>query len=143
MKNRFSPLVFVTILFMLLYTQNVSAQNNAYKVVFDITSSDSTDYQSLIRWLNGISKSNSNAQMEVVFYGRSLPMVTMGKSGVAEEVQELAKNKNISFRVCEIAMKRHQLTKSDLLPGVETVPDGIAEIVQRQTEGWGYIKAGR
>ena len=143
MKNRFSPLVFVTILFMLLYTQNVSAQNNAYKVVFDITSSDSTDYQSLIRWLNGISKSNSNAQMEVVFYGRSLPMVTMGKSGVAEEVEELAKNKNISFRVCEIAMKRHQLTKSDLLPGEETVPDGIAEIVQRQTEGWGYIKAGR
>ena len=143
MKKKFSALVFVTTLFVLLNTQNVAAQNNAYKVVFDITSSDSTDHQSLIRWLNGISKSNPNAQMEVVFYGKSLQMVTMEKSMVAEEVQKLAKNKNISFRVCEMALKRRQLTKSDLLPGVETVPDGIAEIVQRQTEGWGYIKAGR
>ena len=143
MKKQFSVLIFVTTLFVLLHTQNVTAQNNAYKVVFDITSSDSTDHQSLIRWLNGISKSNPNAKMEVVFYGKSLPMVTIGKSVVAEEVQKLAKNKNISFRVCEMALKRYQLTKSDLLPGVETVPDGIAEIVQRQTEGWGYIKAGR
>ena len=143
MKKKFSALVFVTTLIVLLHTQNVAAQNNAYKVVFDITSSDSTDHQSLIRWLNGISKSNPNAQMEVVFYGKSLQMVTMEKSMVAEEVQKLAKNKNISFRVCEMALKRRQLTKSDLLPGVETVPDGIAEIVQRQTEGWGYIKAGR
>ena len=143
MKKQFSVLIFVTTLFVLLHTQNVTAQNNAYKVVFDITSSDSTDHQSLIRWLNGISKSNPNAKMEVVFYGKSLPMVTIGKSAVAEEVQKLAKNKNISFRVCEMALKRYQLTKSDLLPGVEIVPDGIAEIVQRQTEGWGYIKAGR
>lgn len=143
MKKKFSVLVFVTTLFVLFHTQHVTAQNNAYKVVFDITSSDSTDHQSLIRWLNEISKSNPNAQMEVVFYGKSLPMVTTEKSVVAEEVQKLAKNKNISFRVCEMALKRYQLTKSDLLPGVETVPDGIAEIVQRQTEGWGYIKAGR
>ena len=143
MKKKFSALVFVTTLFVLLNTQNVAAQNNAYKVVFDITSSDSTDHQSLIRWLNEISKSNPNALMEVVFYGKSLPMVTTEKSVVAEEVQKLAKNKNISFRVCEMALKRYQLTKSDLLPGVEIVPDGIAEIIQRQTEGWGYIKAGR
>ncbi len=143
MKKQFSALAFVATFFLLLYMKNVSAQNNAYKVVFDITSSDSTDHQSLIRWLTGISKSNPNAQMEVVLYGRSLPMVTTGKSGMADEVQQLAKNKNIAFRVCEIAMKKHQLSKSDLLPGVETVPDAIAEIVQRQTEGWGYIKAGR
>ena len=143
MKNIFSVLAFVIGLFATLYIQNAMAQSNGYKVVFDITSSDSTDHQSLIRWLTGISKSNPDAQMEVVFYGRSLPMVTMRESGVANEIQTLAKNKNISFRVCEIAMKRHQITKSDLLPGVETVPDGIAEIVQRQTEGWGYIKAGR
>jgi hypothetical protein len=38
-------------------------------------------------------------------------------------------------------MKRHQLDKSQLLPGIGTVPDGIYEIVARQSEGWGYIKA--
>ena len=143
MKTKFSILIVALTLFGLSIRQDVKAQTKEYKVVFDLTSGDSTDHQSIIRWLNGISKGNPNAQLEVVFYGRSLDMVTNGKSTVADAVQSLAKNKNISFRVCEMAMKRHGLTKSDFLPGVGTVPDGIAEIVQKQSQGWGYIKAAR
>lgn len=143
MKKKFLVPAIIAALFALLCRQDAVAQNNTYKVVFDLTSPDTADHQSLIRWLNGISKSNANALMEVVFYGQSLPMITAGKSTVADDIQTLAKNKNISFRVCEIALKRHNLTKADLLPGVETVPDGIAEIVQKQGQGWGYIKAAR
>lgn len=143
MKKKFLAIAIVFMLSGLLQTKNLVAQNSQYKVVFDITSADTTDHQSLIRWLTGISKGNPNAQLEVVLYGQSLQMVTTGKSGVADDVQSLAKNKNITFRVCEIAMKKHGLVKSDLLPGVETVPDGIAELVQKQHQGWGYIKASR
>lgn len=143
MKQFFLVAVLSTALFAVCDTQIVMAQKHEYKVVFDLTSGDEADHQSLIRWLKAISKNNPAAQLEVVFYGQSLPMVTVGKSTLTEDVQELAKNKNISFRVCEMAMQRHKLTKSDLLPGVGTVPDGIAEIVQKQSMGWGYIKAGR
>jgi len=31
--------------------------------------------------------------------------------------------------------------KSQLLPNVQIVPDGIGEIVAKQNAGWGYIKA--
>jgi intracellular sulfur oxidation DsrE/DsrF family protein len=48
---------------------------------------------------------------------------------------------HVSFKVCEISMKNQQVDKSKLLPGVTIVPDGIGEIVTRQREGWGYIKA--
>lgn len=143
MKIKFIVLAFVTTLLALLPTQDSQAQTKDYKVVFDLTSADTADHHSLIRWLTGISKGDPNAQLEVVLYGKSLPLVTAGKSSFSNEVQMLAKNKNISFRVCEIAMKRHELTKGDLLPGVGTVPDGIAEIVQKQSQGWGYIKAAR
>jgi uncharacterized protein len=37
-------------------------------------------------------------------------------------------------------MKRHNVDKTQLLPGVEVVPDAIFEIVTKQSEGWGYIK---
>jgi uncharacterized protein len=37
-------------------------------------------------------------------------------------------------------MKRYKVNESQLIVGVEIVPDGILEIVQRQAEGWGYIK---
>jgi uncharacterized protein len=114
-----------------------------YNVVFDITSKDTADQQTVIRWIKGISQSNPAAQLEVVLYGQSLDMVTKNKSVVSSEVQELSRNQNITFKVCTVAMKRHNLEASELLPGVQTVPDGIYEIITKQGEGWGYIKAAR
>ena len=38
-------------------------------------------------------------------------------------------------------MRNQKVDKSKLLSGVGTVPDGIGEIVARQRDGWGYIKA--
>jgi len=128
---------------ILLLANCLIAQSKPYNVVFDLTSKDTVDHQMVVKWLSGISKDDPNAKLEVVFYGQSLGMVTKGKSIVAEEVEELAKNKNIAFRVCEVAMEKHKIDKSQLLNGVETVPDGIYEIVLKQGEGYGYIKAAR
>lgn len=118
-----------------------SFSQTPYNVVFDLTSGDTSVHKSVLRWLNGISSSNPNAKLEVVLYGQSLSMVTQNKSTVEKPLQEVMQHKNVSFKVCEMAMKRHQLDKSQLLPGIGTVPDGIYEIVARQSEGWGYIKA--
>lgn len=115
------------------------AQPN-YKVVFDLTSKDSNDQKAVIRWLNEVSKAEPTAQMEVVMYGQGLDLVTKGKSAVSDDVVKLAANKNIAFKVCRVAMKAHNLSESDLLQGVQTVPDGIYEVISKQREGWGYIK---
>ena len=128
---------------VLLWTPGISmAQTPDYKVVFDLTSKDTNNHSTVIRWLKGISKSDPAAQMEVVLYGKSLDMVVADRSTVAEDVKKLAANKNIAFKVCEIAMKHQQIAKEQLLPGVQTVPDGIFEIVAKQQQGWGYIKSG-
>lgn len=116
------------------------AQSVPYNVVFDLTSGDTADHQTVLRWINGIVADHPDAKLEVVLYGKSLGMVTTGKSTVADNLQKVLQNKNVSITVCEQAMKRHNLAKSQLLPGVGTVPDGIYEIITRQKEGWGYIK---
>jgi hypothetical protein len=95
----------------------------------------------VIRWLKGISQSDPAARMEVVFYAKSLDMVIKDRSTVAADVVKLAGNNNISFKVCAVAMKSQKVDVSQLLPGVQTVPDGIYEIITKQKEGWGYIKA--
>jgi uncharacterized protein len=111
-----------------------------YKVVFDLTSKDTMAHQSVLRMVNLIAKEAPDAQLEVVFYGQSLDMVRNDRSSVAGELAKLANNNNVSFVACEAAMKRHNIDKSQLLPGVKTVPDGVYEIVSRQRQGWGYIK---
>ena len=111
-----------------------------YKVVFDITSSDTAAHRTVVRQMKGISQSRPDAQLEVAVYGNALAMVMKDKSIIADAVQELSSNKKASFKVCAATMKRHNVDKSQLLPGVEVVPDAIFEIVTKQSEGWGYIK---
>ena len=118
----------------------LSAAQSDYKVVFDLTSKDSLDQRAVIRWLDEISQSNPDARMEVVMYGQGISMGVQGRSYVSKDMARLSSNKNISFRVCAIALKNQGVDKSQLFPGVETVPDGIYEVIRKQREGWGYIK---
>jgi intracellular sulfur oxidation DsrE/DsrF family protein len=118
----------------------VFAQTTPIKIVFDVTSSDEKVHQSALRHVNLMSKSYPESQFEVVVYSGALNMLVKGKSSVTDQVEKFADNDNISFVVCAMSMKRHDITKAHLLSGVEPVPDGILEIYQKQSEGWGYIK---
>ncbi|MEP7228769.1 MAG: DsrE family protein [Ginsengibacter sp.] len=127
-------------IFALLLSPVFLLAQSDYKVVFDLTSNDTMNHKAVIRWTNEIIKASKDAQVEVVFYGNSLDMVQKDKSVVADDIATLAANKNVSFKVCSVAMKAHNVDKSQLIPGVETVPDGIYEIVIKEKEGWAYIK---
>src|SRR4051794_32344745 len=116
---------------LLVYIPASLFAQKPYNVVFDLTSEDTTDQKAVIRWLKGISNERPDAKLEVVLYGRSLGMITKDESVVSKDIQDLVANKNISFKVCAMAMKRHNLQMQQLLPGVETVPDGIFEIVSK------------
>ena len=133
--------ILFTALFLLVAVSAMAQR--PYNVVFDLSSKDTLNHQAVIRMLKLIVEEHKDAKLEVVFYGQSLDMVTQNKSVVANDVMELAKIPQVQFKVCELAMKRWNLDKSQLLPGVLTVPDGIYEIITRQGEGWGYIKVAR
>lgn len=124
----------------IVLSANAQAQVQPYKVVFDLTSKDSLVHQRVMRWVDGIVKSGMNPEVEIVFYGQSLDMVSKGKSSVTDAVVRLAKMNNVKFVVCEHAMQVFNVPKDQLLPGVTTVADGIYEIIIRQAQGYGYIK---
>lgn len=132
--------VFVLSAFFVIVAQSLFAQAKPYNVVFDLTTNDTATHQRVIRWINSIVASYPDAKIEVVFYGKALPMVETDFSTVAPDVKKLAAGKNVTFSVCEQAMKVHNIEKSMLLPGVKTVPDAIYELISKQADGFGYIK---
>jgi intracellular sulfur oxidation DsrE/DsrF family protein len=67
-------------------------------------------------------------------------MALADKSVVAEDMAKLAKNENVSFKICAATMNRNKVEEAQLVKGVDVVPDGIMEIITKQAEGWGYIK---
>jgi hypothetical protein len=117
-------------------------QARNYKVVFDMSSKDTVNQQTITREIGLITDATPDAKIEVVIYGQGLDLVVKGRSMQESAVQRLIAGNKASFKVCEMTLKRNHLDKSQLIPGVETVPDGIYEIVSRQQEGWGYIKVG-
>jgi uncharacterized protein len=117
------------------------SQAKPVKILFDVTSKDTLTHQSVLRHVSGMAKMYPHATLEVVIYGGALPMVLDGKSPAANAVvTKLAQQKNVSFKICSMAMERYGIDETELLPGVEVVPDAIMEIVTKQGEGWGYIK---
>ena len=127
-------------LFALLSPGFVHAQGQPYRVVFDLTSRDSLEQKAVLRWIREVGASSPNAQMEVVMYGKGFELVMPERSAYIAEVKEAMKSPNVTFKVCAIALKNNNVDKSQLLPGVQTVPDGIYELVSKQQDHWGYIK---
>jgi len=132
-------LVFVASL-ALLSVGFVNRAPHPYRVAFDLTSRDSLDQKAVIRWIKEVSTSSPDAQIEVVMYAKGFELVMPDRSPFLADVQTAMKNPKVSFKVCAIAMKNNGIEKSQMLPGVEVVPDGIHELVMRQQENWGYIK---
>ena len=118
----------------------VYGQPQPYRVVFDLTSRDTLDHKAVMRWIKEVSTVSPKAELEVVMYGKGFELVMPERSAFSAEVKEALKNPNVSFKVCAIALRNNQVEKSQLLPGVQTVPDGIYEIVSKQQQHWGYIK---
>ena len=127
-------------LFALLSPGLVQAQRQPYRVVFDLTSRDSLEQKAVLRWLREVGTSSPDAQMEVVMYAKGFDLVMPERSAYIAEVKEAMKNPNVTFKVCAIALRNNNVDKSQLLPGVQTVPDGIYELVSKQQDHWGYIK---
>ena len=139
MKN-----LIITLSLLMLTSVTLMAQVKDYKVVFDVTSGDTTVWKTALRQASGVIATDPSAKIEIVIYGEALNMLIKDKSIVAAAVQELAaKKQQASIRVCQVTMKRHNVDATMLVPGVEPVPDGIYEVISKQREGWGYIKVAK
>jgi intracellular sulfur oxidation DsrE/DsrF family protein len=124
----------------LLSLGTAHSQNAPYWVVFDLTSRDSLDQKAAMRWVKEVAGANPNAKVEVVMYGKGFELVMPEKSPFIAEVKEAVKNPNVSFKACEVALRNNKVERAQVLKEVQTVPDGIYEIISKQHEGWGYIK---
>lgn len=111
-----------------------------YRVVFDLTSRDSLEQKAVMRWIREVTTTSPTAEIVVVMYAKGFELVMPDRSTVIADVREAMKNPRVAFKVCEIALRNNKVDTKQLLPGVQTVPDGIYELVAKQQDNWGYIK---
>jgi intracellular sulfur oxidation DsrE/DsrF family protein len=121
---------------------SVKSQTGNYKVVFDMSSRDSINQQAIVREIGLITGASPDAKLEVVIYGQGLELAIKNRSSQQPAIEKIIASNKASFKVCAMTMKRNNIDSTQLVPGVEIVPDGIYEIISKQQAGWGYIKVG-
>lgn len=130
----------ICILLAIICTSVLLSQEPAVKIVFDVTTADEATHKSAMRHVKMMAEAYPNSEFELVMYSKAMNMALADKSVVADDMEELAKKENVSFKICAGTMNRNKVKEEQLVKGVDVVPDGIVEIVTKQAEGWGYIK---
>ena len=80
----------------------------------------------------------ANVDIEIVAYGPGLGMLK-GDSVVGNRVDEAGKA-GVKIVACENTMRAQKLTQADMLNGIGYVPAGVVTLMQRQQQGWAYIR---
>jgi len=76
--------------------------------------------------------------VEIVAYGPGIAMLKA--MGPTEARVTGALTDGVKVVACENSMQRFKLSKGDMVPGIAYVKTGLVEIMEKQGEGWAYIR---
>ena len=80
----------------------------------------------------------SNVDIEIVAYGPGIGMLK-ADSVVGSRIDE-AVGAGVKVIACENTMRAQKLDKADMLAKVGYVSAGVVELMQKQQQGWAYIR---
>jgi intracellular sulfur oxidation DsrE/DsrF family protein len=80
----------------------------------------------------------SNVEIEIVAYGPGIGMLK-ADSVVGNRIGE-ALGSGVKVAACENTMRGQKLQKADMLGGISYVGAGVVEIMQKQQQGYAYLR---
>ena len=135
-------------LFMLISAIKMTAQTTPsvqnlkkYKIVFQLTNGDTAVQRAMVRQIYNALTAAPNSKIEVVCHSAGISFLQSAKTLQADKIKEL-KAKGVTFAACENTLRERKIEKSEIVSEAFFVPAGIIEVVDKQTKGWSYLKAG-
>lgn len=80
----------------------------------------------------------ANVDIEVVAINAGIGILKL-ESPQASRIVDAQKG-GVKFVACENSMKGQKVTRDDMLPGIGYAPAGVVELMERQREGYAYIR---
>ncbi len=85
-----------------------------------------------------INAGKDNIEIEIVAMSPGIRMVAYDSSATGRVSKAI--DNGVLVRACGNTMRIVGWSEDKLIPGVKTVPFGALEIIDRQNEGWAYLK---
>jgi hypothetical protein len=111
-----------------------------YRAVFHLDEDDEERAHLTLANMRNVCEELDAVNVELMLVINGTALRQFQESSVHSELLEDLKAKNVLFRACRRSLKRCEMSESDLIEHFTFVGSGVAELVKRQNEGWGYIK---
>jgi len=121
---------------------NVQAAGDkkAHNMVVQVVDNDPIRWKQTLGIVKNLKKDmgNDNLGVEIVVHGGGLKMALL-ESDVAKMMADVQKD-GVVFSACNASMKQQKVKENDLVDGVKVVPFGAKRIMERQEQGWTYLR---
>ena len=112
-----------------------------HRIIMQLTSGDTLVHKNLMKQFKNMLEAAPTLQVEVVCHGPGMDLLMSDRSIVQGKVKEFAA-KGVTFLACDNTIRERELDPAKVLTEAGHVKAGIIHIVERQEDGWSYIKAG-
>lgn len=115
-------------------------KSERHRVVLQVSDGDVAKWNLALNNARNIRQDlgQDNVSIEIVAYGPGLPMLKADSKVAGRLAQAL--DQNIGLLACENTMRNTKVTKADMYGGIAYVKAGVVHIMQRQREGWAYVR---
>jgi intracellular sulfur oxidation DsrE/DsrF family protein len=130
-------LVATSALVLPAYAQQASTRG---RVVMQVSDNDPAKWNLALNNAKNVQTDlgAANVDIEIVAYGPGINMLK-ADSVVGNRVDE-ALAAGVKVVACENTMRNQKLARQDMLPKVDYVMAGVVELMQKQQQGWAYIR---
>ncbi len=116
--------------------------DNPRKFIFPITKWDRKEVNHIISSANNVMKfyGPENTEVVIVAYSQGINSLVKNRDSKIKKRIEALMTYDVEFIACGNTMKTLKIEKKDLLDDVEIVTAGIVELIERQLQGYIYIR---
>ncbi|MBI3523104.1 MAG: DsrE family protein [Betaproteobacteria bacterium] len=112
----------------------------AHKVILQVSDGDPKKWALALNNAKNVQEAygKDKVAIEIVAYGPGIGMLKMD-SEVGNRVHDAVAN-GVTMMACENTMHGQKLTKKDMLDNIGYVPAGVVELMEKQQQGYSYIR---
>lgn len=117
-----------------------SAEARKNKVVVQVSDNDPAKWGLALNNARNVQADlgQDMVDLEIVAYGPGIGMLK-DDSPVATRIAAALKS-GVKVVACENTMRAQKLAHADMLPDIGYVPSGVVELMQKQQQGYAYIR---
>jgi intracellular sulfur oxidation DsrE/DsrF family protein len=117
-----------------------STPSQTQKVVFQVSENDPKKWNLALNNVKNVQDAlgKDKVEIELVVYGPGIDMLKI-ESAAGDRVNEAVAN-GVRVVACVNTMDAQKLSKGDMLKSIGYVPAGVIELMQKQQQGYAYIR---